>query len=80
MVSVYDNEKERKIHENAIHSLADQYHLEEAWLRDLYQGELYLLKQGAKVKAFLSVLSCHCVRDQLRSMTAEQITEHKLKS
>ena len=79
MASIYDNDKERQIHENAIHGLAHQYHLEEEWLRDIYQSELMSLKQGARVKGFLSVLSCHGVRETLRSMSAEQITAHTLK-
>ena len=77
MVSIYDNEKERRIHENAIHELSEHYRLEEAWLRKIYQAELQSLKVNARVTGYLPVLCCHCVREQLHDMPSEQVSIHR---
>lgn len=80
MTQIYENDNERNIHENAIHGLAEYYHLDESWLRGVYQQELRILQKHARVRAFLSVLSCHQVHDILRNMPHEQLAQHTIPS
>jgi aspartate 1-decarboxylase len=61
----YDTDEERKLHLNVIHSLADQYHLDEAMIREIYESKLEGLMNGARVKTYLSVLAARYVKSML---------------
>lgn len=76
MANLYESEKERQIHERAIQSLAEHYHLDEQWMREMYQDELSQLKKTAKVKGFLSVLSCRHLHERIRHCSTAQIESH----
>ena len=62
MAIQYDTDEERKLHLRTIHSIADQYHLDEAMIRDLYESKLEGLMNGARVKTYLSVLAARHVK------------------
>ena len=61
----YDTDEERKLHSNVIHSLADQYHLDETMIRELYESRLESLMNRARVKTYLSVLTARYVKSML---------------
>jgi hypothetical protein len=65
MAVQYDNDEERKLHFGAIHTLADQYHLDESRIREIYESELEKLMDSARVKTYLSVLTIRLVKNQL---------------
>ena len=65
MAIQYDTDEERKLHLRTIHSIADQYHLDEAMIRDLYESKLEGLMNGARVKTYLSVLAARHVKSTL---------------
>jgi len=62
MAIQYDNDQERKLHFNVIHSLADQYHLDESTIREIYESKLEKLMYGARIKIYLSVLAMRHVK------------------
>jgi Protein of unknown function (DUF3562) len=63
----YDTDEERKLHLSAIHSLADQYHLDETLIRDIYENQLEKLMDSARVKTYLSVLASRYVKSSLQA-------------
>ena len=65
MAVQYDSDEERRLHFSAIHSLADQYHLDESMIREIYENELEKLMYSARVKTYLSVLAVRQVKNQL---------------
>lgn len=65
MAVQYDSDEERRLHISAIHSLADQYHLDESMIREIYENELEKLMYSARVKTYLSVLAVRQVKNQL---------------
>ena len=65
MASIYDSNKEQKLHGAAIHSIAQQYHMSENTVKELYEQELLKLKPKAHVKNFLSVLTVRHVKDSI---------------
>lgn len=73
MTIQYDSEEERKRHVGAIHALADQYHLNESKIREIYESELEKLMDSARVKTYLSVLTVRQVKNQLHD--SRQSTE-----
>jgi hypothetical protein len=62
----YDTDDERKLHLNVIHSLADQYHLDETIIREIYESQLEKLMDSARVKTYLSVLTARYVKSFLQ--------------
>jgi len=65
MTIQYDTDEERRLHANVIHSLADQYHLDETMIRDIYESKLESLMNRARVKTYLSVLAARYVKSML---------------
>jgi len=65
MTIQYDTDEERRLHANVIHSLADQYHLDETMIRDIYESKLESLMSRARVKTYLSVLTARYVKSML---------------
>jgi len=63
----YDTDEERKLHLSAILSLADQYHLDETLIRDIYENQLEKLMDSARVKTYLSVLAARYVKSSLQA-------------
>jgi hypothetical protein len=62
MAIQYDTDQERKLHFNVIHALADQYHLDESTIREIYESKLEKLMYSARVKTYLSVLAIRYVK------------------
>ena len=62
---LYESEKERTQHEDAIKSIVQTYNLEEEFVKQLYEQELHTLKPSAKIKTYLTVLITRLVKDQL---------------
>ena len=65
MAMQYDTDEERKLHSNVIHSLADQYHLDEAKIREIYESKLESLMDRARIRIYLSVLTARYVKSFL---------------
>ena len=65
MAIQYDTDEERRLHANVIHSLADQYHLDETMIRDIYESKLESLMNRARIKTYLSVLTARYVKSML---------------
>lgn len=65
MAIQYASDEERKLHANVIDSLADQYHLDEATIRELYESRLESLMDVARVRTYLPVLVARYVRNFL---------------
>lgn len=65
MTTLYDTDEEEKLHLSAVHFLASRYHLEESTIREIYEKELEKIKDGARIKTYLSVLTVHQVNDFL---------------
>lgn len=65
MAIQYASDEERKLHANVIGSLADQYHLDEAMIRELYESRLESLMDVARVRIYLPVLVARYVRNFL---------------
>lgn len=59
MSQPYKNSADMGIHADAIHSLAEQYSLDENTVQGIYESELNKLKAGTRITAFLPVL---CIR------------------
>jgi hypothetical protein len=53
------NSADMGIHADAIHSLAEQYNIDEKKVKGIYQAELSKLEVGTRITAFLPVL---CIR------------------
>jgi hypothetical protein len=69
---LYDNEDERRQHDRAMERVAREIHRPVEEVRPLYESELAALRQGARVKDFLSVLASRHVRLQLKRGAAWQ--------
>ena len=65
MAIQYATDEEQRLHSNIIYSLADQYHLDEATIRDIYEDKLESLMDGARVKTYLPVLVARYVKNFL---------------
>jgi hypothetical protein len=63
---LYDNEDERRQHDRAMELVARDLHRPVEDVRPLYESELAALRQGARVKDFLSVLASRYARLQLK--------------
>lgn len=61
----YNSELEHLQHSNAITSIAEQYHIKEILIRELYEDELKKLQLTAKLKNFLPVLATRHVKEML---------------
>lgn len=66
MNAPYTSAVEQQKHESAIHSLAEQYHLEEDMVRTIYERELKLFKSTAHIDQYLSLLSTRHVKELIR--------------
>lgn len=62
---LYENEKEEKLHLNAIRSIARETGFPEADVGLVYERALEKLKEHAKIKDFLPVLVKRKVKDML---------------
>ena len=49
MYALYHSDKEYQTHSKAIHSIAQQYHLNEALIREIYEGVLEDLQTTSKL-------------------------------
>lgn len=65
MYDIYDSKKEYLQHSKAIHSIADQYHIQEEAIRVVYEEILLDLQETARFKTFLSVLVTRHVKEIL---------------
>lgn len=65
MAIQYASDEERKLHTDVIDSLADQFHLDEAMIRELYESRLESLMDVARVRIYLPVLVARYVRNFL---------------
>lgn len=65
MYILYHSDKEYLLHSKAIHSIAEQYHLKEALIREIYEGVLKDLQPKARFKSFLTVLVTRHVKELL---------------
>jgi hypothetical protein len=65
MAIQYATDEEQKLHSSVIYSLADQYQLDEALIRDIYEHKLESLMDSARVKTYLPVLVARYVRSFL---------------
>lgn len=72
----YDTDEERKLHLNVIHSLADQYRLDESTIREIYESQLEELMGGARIRTYLSVLTVRRVREQLNRRRSQTDALH----
>ena len=65
MLDLYYSDKEYQQHSQAIHAIAEQYHINEDLVKELYEDELRKLKITAKLKQYLSVLVVRHVKEIL---------------
>lgn len=65
MSNLYQSDKEFQQHSKAIHTIADQYHIQESQIREIYETELSKLQVAAKFKQYLSVLAMRHVKEML---------------
>lgn len=65
MIALYHTDQEFLQHSKAIHSIADQYHLKETLIREIYEKQLKQLQITAKFKNYLSVLVTRHVKEAL---------------
>jgi hypothetical protein len=70
-VCQYDNEAEERQHSKAIQMLAGQLGMPEKEIRELYEEFLCSIKEGARIKDYLTVLVSRNVRDSIRSGTLQ---------
>ncbi len=75
----YQSEKEQKVHENAIQGISSRYLLDPQWVREIYQQELQQLNSEAKVRRFLSVLSCRHIHERIRHLSSAELASHMRK-
>jgi hypothetical protein len=73
MAVQYDGEEERKLHGAVIHSLANQYHVDEIIVRDIYESKLQSLTAGARIKRYLSVLAARHVKALLSRARIDRV-------
>lgn len=66
MSVVYQSDKDYKQHSTAIHLIAEQYHINEAMVREYYEAILEKLQVKARCKQFLSVLVTRHVKEILQ--------------
>lgn len=63
MSTPYKADADLSVHAEAIHSLAEQYSLDEREVKGLYESELLKLKEGTRITAFLPVLCLRHVKE-----------------
>jgi hypothetical protein len=63
---VYENDEDRKQHCRAIQMLAKDLCIPEEEIQILYETVLSSLKERARVKDYLAILVCHCVKDIIK--------------
>ena len=66
-MTLYKSEKERSLHSSVISSIADQYQLEEDFVRDIYEYEFTKLDNQAHIKAYLPVLTTRHVKEVIHT-------------
>jgi len=66
MLNLYINDNEYQQHSEAIHLLADQYHINEPFVREVYEKILKDLSHKAKFRKYLIVLVARQVKEFLR--------------
>jgi hypothetical protein len=70
-VCQYDNDAEERQHSKAIQMLAGQLGMPEKEIRELYEEFLCNIKEGARIKDYLTVLVSRNVRDSIRRGTLQ---------
>lgn len=63
---LYRNDNEYKQHSSAIHSLAEQYHVQEPFVREIYEETLKTLQEKAKFRKYLTILVSRQVQEMLK--------------
>ena len=66
MDTLYGSVQEQKQHSSAIHAIAQQYHVQESLVREIYEQDLKTLKPAAHIKSYLSVLVSRHVIERIR--------------
>jgi hypothetical protein len=69
-IILYENETEKKQHLSAIHMLAMNSGIKEESIRQLYERELWILKEYARVKDFLSVIIIRRLKEKIKNQSA----------
>lgn len=62
---LYRSESDYKQHANAIHSLAEQYHIKESSVREIYEDVLNDFQSKARLKKYLLILVTRHVKELL---------------
>jgi len=70
-VCQYDNDAEERQHSQAIHMLAGELGMPEKQIRELYEEILCSIKEGARIKDYLTVLVSRNVRASIRRGTLQ---------
>ena len=65
MSILYRSKNEYQQHSNAIHSLADEYHIKESFVREIYEGVLNDFQSKAKFRKYLLILVTRHVKELL---------------
>lgn len=68
MRALYSSDNEYLQHSNAIHSLANQHHITESRVREIYEVILQEFKSKAKFKKYLLILVTKHVKDLLKKL------------
>ena len=78
MVSLYINDSEYQQHSHAICALANQFHIKESLVRDIYEKTLEELVSKARFRKYLSILATRHVKNILvRNNQANLKADHK---
>jgi len=71
MFALYQNDNEYQQHAHAIHDLADQYHLKESLVREIYESVLKDLLQTARFRKYLQILTTRTAKKLLVKLVAK---------
>ena len=61
-----DNEVNKQLHIDTIHSISERYHVEESAIREMYESKLEELSSKATITSYLPILIERHVKDSLR--------------
>ena len=64
---------EQQQHSSAIHHLAEQYHLDEDLVRNVYERELRMFNTTEHVEKYLSLMATSHVRELIRQGIIDSI-------
>lgn len=76
-MNLYDSDKEKKQHADAITAISTQYGLDAKMVGQIYESRLASLKDTAKIKTYLSVLTIRAVKDYLHETAVIDATPDK---